>query len=182
MTEQPLLRAEQALLNLAATKFEDREIFKSHFFTLYKTCEDFQRMASALCTEDRAVLLKYMALVLRIAKFTQEPLFVNTFAQFDHKLRKNVIKRCAIEPLEVLIRRISVIAADVDLSRSLLEIACELCNPKYCTEALAERLARIAGSIIDQIPSESLQVHFDVLHKHIQKISQNSNKLELYKL
>ena len=72
-TDQPFLRAEKALLNLATTRFEDRDVSKSNFFTLYKTYEDFQRMAVALCTESREVLLQYLALVLRIVKFTQEP-------------------------------------------------------------------------------------------------------------
>jgi hypothetical protein len=84
-------------------------------------------------------------------------MFVNSFANFDHKLRKNVIKRCAIEPLEVLVKHLNLIAADESLSKSLLEVTCEMCNPKYCTEALAERLGHISGCIVDQIPSESME-------------------------
>lgn len=98
-------------------------------------------------------------------------MFVNTFAEFDRKLLKNVIKRCAIEPLEVIVNHLNLIAADEMLSRSLVEVTCELCKPKYCTEALAERLAKIAGVIIDQIPSEAMESQFDVLRKHISMLS-----------
>lgn len=82
---------------------------------------------------------------------------MNTFAAFDRKLTKNLIKRCAIEPLEVLTKQLNLIAADEKLSKTIVEVTCELCNPKYCTEALAERLAHISGKIVDQIPSESME-------------------------
>lgn len=40
----------------------------------------------------------------QILEFTASPLFVNNFASFDRKLHKNVIKRCLVEPLELLVK------------------------------------------------------------------------------
>ena len=48
-----------------------------------------------------------MILMLKIVRYTEEPHFVNTFGNFDRKLHKNVIKRCAIEPLEVITKILS---------------------------------------------------------------------------
>jgi hypothetical protein len=44
----------------------------------------------------------YLSAIVQIVEFASEPQFINNFANFDKKLHKNVIKRCAIEPLEVL--------------------------------------------------------------------------------
>jgi hypothetical protein len=92
---------------------DDREIEKAHFFTLYKSFEDFQRFEPVHYEEDLELVKQYLATIVEVARFTLEPQFINTFGNFDRKLHRNVIKRCAIEPLEVLMKEPSFIAADV---------------------------------------------------------------------
>jgi len=81
--------------------------------------------------------------MLKIVRYAEEPHFKNTFANFDRKLHKNVIKRCAIEPLEIIAKKLDIIASNLETTKYLIDVVHELCDPKYCTEALSERLAQI---------------------------------------
>jgi len=41
MNNQPLLRAEDAIISLNESKFDNKDADKAHFYTLYKSLEDF---------------------------------------------------------------------------------------------------------------------------------------------
>ena len=79
-----------------ASGFDERDQTKLEFLNLYHTFKNFRINAKKI---EHDSLLGYLKLMLSLIEFIQGPQFAQFFANFDRKLRKNVVKRCIVLPL-----------------------------------------------------------------------------------
>lgn len=86
----------QALETLKAAGFDERDAAKQEFMALYHTFTNFTIDAKKTQSDS---LYEYLGLMEQIIDYVATPQFKNFFREFDKKLHKNVIKRCAVLPL-----------------------------------------------------------------------------------
>jgi len=92
-TDSHIESAFQALKQLEETQFdEQKSTIKS---LLDKVYDCFKRMGNS---EQRASLVAYSQLMLKISAFIQTPEFVNNLANYDKSLKSNLVKRCVLRP------------------------------------------------------------------------------------
>ena len=85
-----------ALMKLKESSFDERDVTKHSFKALQHTFKNFTLEAKKTQND---TLLNYLCLMEEIIDYVETPQFKMFFQKFDKKLRKNVIKRCAINPL-----------------------------------------------------------------------------------
>ena len=85
-----------ALEKIKASRFDDREATKLEFLNLFQTFKNFK--VNAKKTQHDS-LVGYLRLMHKLVVYILEHQFTMYFANFDKKLRKNVVKRCLIQPL-----------------------------------------------------------------------------------
>lgn len=97
----------------------------------------------------------------QILKFSSSPLFANNFSQHDRKLHKNVIKRCLVEPIELMIKEpnINTIQSNIKLTECLLKLLRGLSEPEICTEALNIRLIDILKVVVEKFSQDKAFGH-----------------------
>ena len=79
-----------------ASGFDERDQTKLEFLNMYHTFKNFCVNAKKTEHDD---LLGYLKLIREILEYVQSPQFAQFFANFDRKIRKNVVKRCVVQPL-----------------------------------------------------------------------------------
>lgn len=79
-----------------------------------------------------------------ILEFVETPLFKANFSKFDRKLSKNIIKRCAVDPLCSLFTKDcfdTVQDKSLMIDGTLKWILVKLTEKDFCTDTLKEKLS-----------------------------------------
>ena len=82
-----------ALQKIKDSSFDQRDTSKLEFLNLYHTFKNFKIYAKKTQQDG---LTDYLRLMVDIVTYIQGAQFAQFFANFDRKLRKNVVKRCLV--------------------------------------------------------------------------------------